>query len=221
MRKHRTTVRNCAPENLEVPGSRSARPGTTTRPRFRQAGNRASGTQRVHQQARHGHLANAAGHRRDRARDLQCFGKRNIADKPRLAAIRRRQPVDADIDHGCARLDPVAAHHFGLADRGIDQVGARGQVRQIARARMRDRHRGVFVEQQLHQRPADQVRAADHDRIHALERGMHALGQDDAAERRAGRQRGKAAGQPPGIVRMQPVDILGGIDGVDDGFGIN
>ena len=85
---------------------------------------------------------------------------------------------------------------------------------------MRDRHRGVFVEQQLHQRAADQIGAADHDRVHAFERGMHALAQDDAAERRAGRQRGQSAGEASGIVRMQAVDILGRIDGVDDSFGI-
>ncbi len=85
---------------------------------------------------------------------------------------------------------------------------------------MRNRHGGIFVEQQLQQRTPDQIGAADHDRVHALERGMHAPGQDDAAERRARRQRRKSAGKPAGIVRMQPVDILGGIDGVDDGFGM-
>ncbi len=85
---------------------------------------------------------------------------------------------------------------------------------------MRDRHRGVFVQQQLQQRTADQIGAADHDRVHAFQRGVHALGQDDAAERRAGRQRVKTAGQPPGIVRMQPVDVLGRIERVDDGFGV-
>ena len=86
---------------------------------------------------------------------------------------------------------------------------------------MRDRHRRILVEQQLHQRAADQVGAADDDGVHALQRGVHALRQDDAAERRAWRQRGKAAGEPAGIVRVQPVDILGRIDGVDDGFGID
>src|SRR5882724_5887238 len=85
---------------------------------------------------------------------------------------------------------------------------------------MCNRHRRIFVEQQLHQRAANQIGAADDERVHALQRGMHALGQDDAAERRAWRQRGKAAGEPAGIVRVQPVDILGRIDGVDDGFGV-
>ncbi len=85
---------------------------------------------------------------------------------------------------------------------------------------MRDRHRGVFVEQQLQQRAADQIGAADHDGVHALQRCMHALGEDDAPERRARRQRGESTGKASGVVGMQPVDILGGIDGVDDGFGI-
>ena len=31
-------------------------------------------------------------------------------------------------------------------------------------------------------------------------------------------ERGKSAREPPGIVRMQAVDILGGIDGIDHGF---
>ncbi|MGY3032469.1 hypothetical protein ACVIIV_001639 [Bradyrhizobium sp. USDA 4354] len=67
---------------------------------------------------------------------------------------------------------------------------------------------------------ADQIGAADHDGVHAFERGMHAFGQNNAAERRAGRQRLEAAGEPAGIVRMQAIDILGRIDGVDDGLGV-
>src|SRR5689334_23175856 len=60
--------------------------------------------------------------------------KRDVPDQPRLTAIGGGQPVDADIHYGGARLDPVAAHHFRLADRGIDQIGARREFWQIARA---------------------------------------------------------------------------------------
>src|SRR5205823_6425978 len=72
------------------------------------------------------------------------------------------QPVDADIDHGSAWFDPVAAYHFGLADGGIDKVGPGAQSREIARTGMRNRHRRIFIEQQLHQGTADQIGAADH-----------------------------------------------------------
>ena len=83
---------------------------------------------------------------------------------------------------------------------------------------MRNRHRGVFIQEQLDQRTADQIGAADDDRVHAFQRGMHGFGKHDAAERRARRKRRKAGGQPSGVVRMQSVDVLGGVDGVDDGF---
>ena len=97
--------------------------------------------------------------------NASCKG--HIADQSRLA-VGARQAVDADIDHGGARLDPVAAHHFRLADGGVDQVGAGAQLCEIARARMRDGHGGVFVEQQLQQQAADQIGAADHDGVHPL-----------------------------------------------------
>ena len=181
--------------------------------------NRAGGAQRVDQQARYRHLADAPGHRRDRARDIRHLGKGDIADQTGLAVF-VLQPVDADIDHGSARFDPVAAYHFGLADGGIDKVGPGAQSREIARTGMRNRHRRIFIEQQLHQGTADQIGAADHDGVHAFQRRMHAFGEDDATKRRAWRERGKSAGQSPGVVGMQPVDVLGGIDGVDDRFGM-
>ena len=80
-------------------------------PRLRQSRDRAGRAQRVHQQTRHRHLADAARHRRDRAGDLRDLGESDVADQLRLA-LGRGQPVDADIDHGRARLDPVGAHHF-------------------------------------------------------------------------------------------------------------
>ena len=51
------------------------------------------------------------------------LGEGDIADQTGFA-VGIRQPVDADIDHGGARLDPVAAHHFRPADGGINQIGA-------------------------------------------------------------------------------------------------
>ena len=47
-------------------------------------------------------------------------------------AVCARHAVDADVDHGRARLDPVAAHHLGPADRREQQIGAAAHRRQIA-----------------------------------------------------------------------------------------
>src|SRR5207248_902028 len=70
------------------------------------------------------------GHRSDRAADLDRLLGRGVVDQPGLA-IGQRQAVDADIDHGGTRLDPVGAHNLGSADGGIDQIGAGAELRQI------------------------------------------------------------------------------------------
>ena len=61
-------------------------------------------------------------------------------------------------------------------------------------------------------RLANDVGAADHHRFQAGERGVHGLGEQDAAERRARHQRWQSARQPPDIGVMKPVDVLGRID---------
>ena len=73
--------------------------------------------------------------------------------------------IDADVDHGCARLDPVAANEFGAADGDAQEFGAPAIVGQIARVGMRDGDGRVLVEQNLRQRIADDMRTADHQRI--------------------------------------------------------
>ena len=87
------------------------------------------GGQRVREQHRDRHRADAAGDRRDRGR--RARPRRRTRRRP--AACPRR-PVDADVDHDRARLDPVAADHLGAPDGGDHQVGARDDGRQIARA---------------------------------------------------------------------------------------
>ena len=84
-------------------------------------------------------------------------------------AVRARHPVDADVDHGCARLDPAAAHEFGAADGDEQQFGAPAQIRQVARLRMRDGHGRIGGEQKLAERIADNIGTADDERIEAGE----------------------------------------------------
>ncbi len=79
---------------IAAPPPALARSGTLPRkrererqlhPRLGQPANCAGRAQGVDQQARHRHLTDAAGHRRDRAGDLQGLGKGDIADQPGLA----------------------------------------------------------------------------------------------------------------------------------------
>ena len=77
------------------------------------------GDQRVAQQHRNRHRPDPARHWRNRTRNRADLGKGDIAHQPPLGlALFRRQAVDADVDHGRARLDPVPAHHFRAADGG-------------------------------------------------------------------------------------------------------
>ena len=130
--------------------------------------------------------------------------------------------VDADIDHRGAGLDPVAAHHLGLADRGDQDVGAARHRRQVARARMGDRHGAMLGEQQRRHRLADDVGAADHHRLGAGERAQaraqqHA-GSHTACTAPAPRRRSTSR---PALLRVEAVDVLGRVDRVDDALRVD
>ena len=78
----------------------------------------------VRQQHRPRHRADAAGVRREPARDL---GDRrvDVAVQLRLARSGRAHPGDPDIQHRGARLDPLGLHEVRHADRGDHDVRAR------------------------------------------------------------------------------------------------
>ena len=117
--------------------------------------------------------------------------------------------VDADVDHVGALLDPVALHELGPPDGGDEDVGAAADRGEVARARVAGGDGRVGGQQQRGDRLADEVRAADHDGLGALERDVVAAQQLHHAARRARPQAGAALGQQPGRDRREPVDVLG------------
>ena len=78
-------------------------------------------------------------------------------------------------------LIQLPLHHLRPADRGDHEVGAADHGGQVARARVGDRDRAVLGEQQLRHRLADDVGAADDDRLEPRQLGPHRLGEDHAA----------------------------------------
>ena len=88
---------------------------------------------------------------------------RDVAAQPRVRA------VDAHVDDGGARLDPVAPDHLGPADGGHEDVGRAAERLQVARARVRHRHRRAAGRQQQRHRLADDQAAPDDHRVRALE----------------------------------------------------
>ena len=95
-------------------------------------------------------------------------------------------------------LTAVGAEQLRDADRGDEDVGAAADRGEVAGARVADGDRRVGGEQQARQRHADQLRAADDDRLGALE--LDPLVAPAAPSRPAGVQ-----GTRPGLpVREQP-----------------
>ena len=104
----------------------------------------AGGDQHIAHQTSDRHGSNAARNRGYRGRNLERFRECHISGKPHFAG--RCDAVDADIDHNRARLDPVAAHHFGAPGRGDHDIGTAAQTAQSFGLGMCDCHRAVFLQ---------------------------------------------------------------------------
>ena len=113
---------------------------------------------------------------------------------------------------GCDVLGP---HERGASDRGDEDVRLPRQRRQIARPRVTDRHRRVAMQQQQRHRLADDIAAADDDRVLACDGDPGTLEQLDYAGWRARRQRRPVLHEQARIHRRETVDVLCRIDDVE------
>ena len=115
-------------------------------------------------------------------------------------------------------------HHFRPADGGDQDVGGARQRRQVLGAAVGDGDGAVGGEQQIGHRLADDVGAADDDRVEAGQvLAAHALDQQHRAGRRA-RHEGRlqfAGAELADIDEMEAVDVLFRRDGLDDAAGID
>ena len=80
---------------------------------------------------------------------------------------------------------------------------------------MRDGHRAALLQQKLRHRLADNVGAADNNRVQPGQIAKMILKQQQAAIGGAGNQRILAGRQPPGIDHMKAVNILVRRNGID------
>ena len=92
---------------------------------------------------------------------------------------------------------------------------------QVAGLRVADRHGRVLVEQQHRDGLAHDVAAAHDHCVLAGDGNAAALENLDDSGGRAGRERRPAGQQTACIHGMKAVDVLGGIDGVEQGLGID
>ena len=172
---------------------------------------RAGGGQRVDEQHRDRHRADAAGHRRDRRGDL-APPPRSRRRRTRPSSV-RFMPTSITTAPG---LTVSAPSSFGTADGGDQHVGAAADGGEVAGARVADGDGRVRGEQQPRDRLADEVRAADDDRLGALE--LDPAGARAAPSPRpacTGRRPGVPVGEQPGVDRGEAVDVLGRVDRAD------
>ncbi|VTR68175.1 conserved hypothetical protein [Desulfosarcina cetonica] len=135
--------------------------------------------------------------------------------------------VDADVDHAGPRFDPFRFHQVGNTSGHDENVGPFAVGGQILGARMHDGHGSVGARAFLHHHVGDgfahDVGATHDDHFGAA--GLNAGAHDHLldAERRARRKFDFLAPdhQTADVDRMEPVDILVRIDGVEHFFLIN
>ena len=93
------------------------------------------------------------------------FGGGDIADDLRLAFLIAGHAVDADINDGCAGLDPLTLYHFRPSDRCDDDVSTVDDRSDIFRAAVRYRHSAAFGKEQRRHRLADDIGTPHHHRF--------------------------------------------------------
>ena len=95
---------------------------------------------------------------------------------------------------------------------------SRTRLAEVLRARVGNGHGGVLLEEHQRDRLSDQRATAEDERALSLRVTADVLEHSHAAARRARAKPFSAYYQEPGVERVQAVDILGGVDRIDDGL---
>ena len=103
-----------------------------------------------------------------------------------------------------------------MAGGDDEDLGVLDVVGEVARPRVADGHRRVLPDEQERRRHADDRRPADDDRATALDLDAGPAQDLDRGVGRRGQEAVVAEPQEAGVQRVDPVDVLGRIDRVDD-----
>ena len=173
------------------------------------------GFEGVLQEAGDGHRTDAAGDGGDGTGDFDGFVIGDIADEFAFA-VGAGDAVDTDVDNNGAGLNPAAFDELWAAN-GCDQdIGAAADGFEVTGAGVGDGDGAVFLDKELRHRFANDVGTADDDSIKAFEAWHDRLGEDDGTGGGAGDEAAFADRQASDVHGMEAVDILVGVDGLDD-----
>ena len=168
------------------------------------------GPDQVGQQQGVGQRPDAAWDRRDRRGDLARRFEVDVADDPTV------DHVDPDVHDDRARLEHGAGHEPGLAGGHDDDVGPADVPGQIPRSTMAHGDRRVLLDQQERSGHPDDGRPADDDGVAPLDLDPRSAQDLDRGVGRGRQEAVVAEAKQPGVERMDPVDVLGRVDRVDD-----
>ena len=144
----------------------------------------------VDEQHRDRHRPDPAGHRRDRRRRPRAAASKSTS--PQSPSSARFMPTSITTAPGLTASAPSSR---GTPDRGDEDVGPAADRGEVAGARVADGDGRVRGQQQARDRHADQLRAADDDRLGALQldplvaQQLHHPGRRAGDEARASRGR--------------------------------
>ena len=134
----------------------------------------------------------------------------DIADEPAI------DHVDADVHDHRAGLEHGPGDEARVPGGDDHDVGASDVRGQVARPRVADRDRGVLLDQQEGGGHAHHGRATDDHGLATLDLDARAAQDLDRGMGRRRQEAVVAEAQQTGVERVDAVDVLGRIDGVDD-----
>jgi hypothetical protein len=184
-----------------------------------------------------GHGADAAGNRSKKSGRVKGVGM-NVADKHaalfaefvkalgevfqqarRLGGIGNF--VGADIDDGSSRADPVGLYVARFAHGRDDNIGATHEFREISRFGVADSDRSVCVHEKESHGLADDVAAAQNDRVGALDRNLVAPKNFHASGGSAGDESRAIGNELAEIDGMKAINVFRGVYGFQYALGID
>ena len=168
------------------------------------------GAHQMGQQQRVGKWTDPAGDRRYRGGHVHGRLEVDVAHDPPI------DDVDPDIDDHGAGLQHRAGDQARMAGRHDHDVGTADLRRQVPRPRVTDGDGRVLLDQQERRRHPDDRRAPDDDGVAARDLDPGAAQDLDRGVGGRGQEAVVAEPEQTGVQRVDPVDVLGRIDGVDD-----
>ena len=176
-------------------------------------------SQRVFQQHCNGHGTNTSRYRCYCRCYVYCGGIVHITDQLII------QPVDADINHDCSRLNHVGRDKVGLADGRDQNICLTGNFGEVSCATVGDRDSGVgdipLLDEQRGHRLADDFAAPEDHGVGSVDLGSTGGEQFLAAVRCAGKKAGTPLYHQPDVFRVKAVHILEWSDSIKNGRLVN